>query len=189
MHRVEKTGPGPRAIWGALALLLVANAAHAGGDAVPSVEPIEGQYRFVGGDEEVAVIERSIDDAVDEMSFLIRGLARRRLREPNLPTKELGISLNDGRVTVSRTGQPSISAPLNAEPVEWRNPNNGNNLRVRHQLTDTRTLVQHLRGDRGLSVNRYALGADGSTLTVHTTITSDQLPRPLRFSATYARAD
>jgi hypothetical protein len=170
-------------------LFAMADAARAGGPAAPSADRIEGEYRFVGGHEEVAAVERSIDDAVEEMSFLIRGLARRRLREPNLPTRELSISLDEGRITVSRNGQPAISGPQGGEEVEWRNPNNGNKLRVRYRLTDAGTLEQRLVGDRGLSVNRYVLGADGATLTVHTTITAEQLSDPLRFSTTYVRSE
>ena len=77
----------------------------------PEPFPLLGTYRFAGGLEETQKVERAIDEAVDEMNLFIRGIARRRLREPNLPTDELRISLGGDTITVARTGQPKVSAP------------------------------------------------------------------------------
>ena len=155
-----------------------------------SVEPVldrlQGVYRFVGGDEEVVEVERAIDEAVDEMNFLIRGIARRRLKEPNLPTEELRISVEAGAITVARTGQPSVTAPATGDKVTWRNPRNGNELQVAHRVNGGGALRQILVGDRGVSTNVFRLSKDGR-LVVETTIEADKLPSTIRFSTTYAR--
>ncbi len=152
----------------------------------PGLERLLGVYRFVGGEKEVDEVERAIDEAVDEMSFFIRGMARRRLKEPNLPTDEIRISLQEGAITVARTGQPPVSAPANGYQVTWENPRNGNELEVAHHVTGEGALRQTLVGDRGVSTNLFRLSKDGRLL-VETTIEADKLPSTIRFSTTYAR--
>lgn len=150
------------------------------------VDRLVGTYRFVGGQKEIREVERAIDEAVDEMSFLIRGIARKRLKEPNLPTDEVQISLGNGKITISRSGQPAIAAPATGEVVTWRNPRNGNELEVTHRVTKAGALEQRLVGDRGVSTNLFSLSKEGR-LVLKTTIDADKLPSTIRFSTTYAR--
>jgi hypothetical protein len=152
----------------------------------PALDRFVGVYRFVGGPKEVREVERAIDDAVDELNVLIRGIARRRLEEPNLPTDELRISVDGDSITIARSGQPEISAPTTGRVVTWENPDNGNELRVAHVVVKDGRLEQRLIGDRGVSKNVFALARDGR-LTVQTTIDADKLPSTIRFSTTYAR--
>ena len=58
---------------------------------------------------------------------------------------------------------------------------------MRHRVVQSDTFEQHLRGDRGVSVNRFTMKPDGSGLVVKTVITADKLPEPLQFSTTYTR--
>jgi hypothetical protein len=152
----------------------------------PTLDRFVGVYRFVGGPKEVREVERAIDDAVDQLNVLIRGIARRRLEEPNLPTDELQISVDGDSITIARSGQPEISAPTTGRVVTWENPDNGNELRVAHVVVKDGRLEQRLIGDRGVSKNLFALARDGR-LTVQTTIDADKLPSTIRFSTTYAR--
>ncbi len=115
----------------------------------PELLPLLGTYRFAGGQEETQEVERAIDEAVEEMNVFIRGIARRRLQEPNLPTDELRISLGGDMITIARTGQPKVSAPATGKRVPWRNPRNGNELEVSHRITPAGALEQKLVGDRG----------------------------------------
>lgn len=183
---------GHRNFWislGAAAVLTGSAWLHAAGEAQalePDLDRLLGTYRFVGGQEEVRKVERAIDKAVDEMNVFIRGIARRRLKEPNLPTDELRISLTDGAITVARTGQPAISAPATGERITWRNPTNGNELEVTHRITKEGALEQKLIGDRGTSRNVFGLRKDRQ-VEMKTTITADKLPSTIRFATTYAR--
>lgn len=162
--------------------------AHVGDAAALEQESarIVGTYRFVGGAAEVDRVERAIDDTVDEMNVFIRGIARRRLKAPNLPTDALHITCDEGLITVARTGQPPISAPADGTPVTWRNPDNGNELQVTHRMKDAATLEQVLTGDRGVSTNVFRSSATGR-MKVSTTIEADALPSTVRFTTTYAR--
>ncbi len=152
----------------------------------PSAEPLLGTYRFAGGQDEVRKVERAIDEGVEEMSFLIRGIASRRLKEPNLPSDELRILMEGANITVARHGHPDISAPATGRAVTWRNPDNGNELEVTHRVGSDGALTQRLVGDRGISVNVFEVDRSGR-LTMKTTIEAEKLPSPIRFSTTYVR--
>lgn len=152
----------------------------------PEVDPLLGTYRFVGGQSEVREVARAIDEAVDELNVFIRGIARRRLKEPNMPTDEVRISVEKDAIAISRTAQPAISAPHSGEKVRWRNPKNGNELEVSHRMTDDGALEQTLVGDRGISKNVFRLAGKGR-LVIESTIEADALRSPIRFSTTYQR--
>lgn len=164
-------------------VLPVDQAASAG---TASADAVLGIYRFAGGEDEVRKVERAIDEGVEEMSFLIRGMASRRLKEPNLPSDELRIFMEGENITVARLGHPDISAPADGRAVIWRNPDNGNELKVSHRVSEAGTLTQSLVGERGTSVNRFQVNHSGR-LTMKTTIEADKLPSPIRFSTTYVR--
>lgn len=173
-----------------VAVVLILAASLADVRAASALEPergrVLGTYRFVGGAAEVDQVERAIDEAVEEMNVFIRGIARRRLKAPNLPTETLRITLEDGHITVSRTGQPPISAPADGKSVTWRNPDNGNELQVTHRMRDPETVEQVLTGDRGVSTSVFR-SSEAGRLKVHTTIEADLLPSTVRFTTTYAR--
>lgn len=152
----------------------------------PAVEPILGTYRFAGGQDEARAIERAIDQGLEEVSFLIRGFASRRLKETNLPTGELRIFIDGANITVSRLGHADIPAPVDGRTVRWRNPDNGNELEVNHRITAEGALKQRLVGERGMSVNVFEVDGSGR-LTMKTTIDADKLPSTIRFSTSYVR--
>jgi hypothetical protein len=170
-----------------LAFLSLPNVAASESSPDAKQSPLNGTYRHVGGESETRAVEEAIDEAVAELNVFIRGIARRRLREPNLPADWMKLDIGADQAAVAQKGRPTIAAPLDEPPVEWKNPNNGNTLRVSYRAQSSRRLEQRLRGDRGLSVIRYELEDDGNTLSVVTTITADLLEQPLTFQTTYRR--
>jgi hypothetical protein len=146
-----------------------------------------GTYRYVGGEAEIRALDAAIDGVVEQMNFLIRGIARRRLRAPNLPSKEVSVFIEKGEIRIERPGQPDVSAPADGTPITWRHPSDGDVFRVSHGIDKTGVLYQRFEGERSVSVNHFVLSADGTRLTIQTVITSDHLPAPLRFKMTYER--
>ncbi len=152
-----------------------------------ALERFVGTYRYVGGEEEIQALDRAIEDVVAQMIFFIRGIARRRLRAPNLPSKEVSVLSDKAQIRIVRPGQPEVSAPADGEPITWRHPTDGDVFRVSHGIDEKGALYQRFEGDRSVSRNRFVLGKDAKRLTIHTEITADRLPAPLRFKMTYAR--
>lgn len=146
-----------------------------------------GAYRYVGGEAEIKELDRAIEDVVQKMNFFIRGIARRRLRAPNLPSSEVGIFVERGEIRITRPGRPEVSAPADGTTIRWRHPTDGDVFRVSHGLDERGAMYQRFADDRSLSLNHFTLSSDGKRLTIRTHITADRLPAPLRFTTTYER--
>jgi len=153
----------------------------------PALQPFAGTYGYVGGDAEIKALDRAIDEVVDQMNFFIRGIARRRLRAPNLPSKEVSVFIEKGQIRIHRPGQPEVSAPADGKPITWRHLTDGDVFQVSHGIDDEGVLYQRFEGERSVSRNRFVLSEDEERLTIHTAITADRLPSPLRFKMTYER--
>jgi len=172
----------------AAALAACCGASIALADAPDSaIQQFVGTYVYVGGDAEINALDRAIDEVVDQMNFFIRGIARRRLRAPNLPSKEVGVFFENGQIRIHRPGQPEVSAPADGRTITWRHPTDGDVFQVSHGVDEEGVLYQRFEGERSVSRNRFVLGKDKKRLTIHTVITADRLPAPLRFKMTYAR--
>jgi len=155
----------------------------------PRLQDYLGTYRYVGGEAEVEALDAAIDEVVSQMSFLVRGIARHRLREPNLPSKKVIISLENEDLQIDRPGQPEVSAPASGKPITWSNPEEGDVFEVRQGIDEDGVLYQRFKGDRSVSRNDFVLGDGGKRLTIRTRIESDRLPAPLRFEMSYQRVD
>lgn len=151
-----------------------------------TVQPVFGTYEYVGGQTQIDEMNRRIEEGVEELNVFIRGIAERRLREANRPTDKLTITSANGTITVARSGKPDMAAPANGTVVDWKNPENTNELKVMHELKEG-VLRQRIEGDRGSSVNRFVLAEDGQRLVVKTQIRVDRLEEPIRFDTTYRR--
>lgn len=156
-----------------------------GGTTAAAIEPFLGHYRYAGGAAEIAALDAAIAEVVTRMNFLIRGIARRRIRAPSLPGQELILRLDGAALTVVRPGQPTVSAPADGTPIEWTSPD-GDHLRVSHGIA-AGGLYQRFEGARSRSENQLRLSADGTTLTVDTRVESRHLPAPLSYRFTYER--
>lgn len=149
--------------------------------------PIYGEYEYVGGQQQLEQMNREIEQGVEALSVFIRGIAERRLREANRPTDRLTIVYANGEITVARYGRPDMTAPASGTFIDWKHPENGNELRVSHQVRDG-ALLQRIEGERGSSVNRFVLSEDGQRLSVKTQVRVDRLEEPIRFDLSYRRA-
>jgi hypothetical protein len=118
------------------------------------------------------------------MSFVVRGIARKRLREPNMPSAELDLTIDSNTITVARTGRGKVVAPRNGTPAKWRSPDG--TFKVAHVL-DGGTLLQTMDSKSSHSTNRFELDEDGVTLKVQTKIASSSLPEPVVFVMTYRK--
>lgn len=153
----------------------------------PGLQRFAGTFEYVGGDADIKALDRAIDDVVGQMNFFIRGIARRRLRAPNLPSKEVGVFLESAQIRIERPGQPEVSAPANGKPITWRHPTDGDVFKVSHGLDQGGALYQRFEGESSVSRNRFVLSEDGKRLVIQTVITADRLPAALRFEMTYQR--
>jgi hypothetical protein len=148
-------------------------------------ETLAGTFHFVGGERQTAALGRAINDAVAAMPFFKRPWARGRLRPRNALVQTVAIRFPPGRVEVSFNGGAPFRSPDDGTPAPGR-AITGDALRVRQHVERDR-LVQTLASNEGTRRDEFVVSPDGQRLTMHVTVTSSQLPRPLRYDLDYAR--
>ncbi|MBW3628142.1 MAG: hypothetical protein KY464_02480 [Gemmatimonadetes bacterium] len=166
-----------------MAIALLAIAAASPTPARAQSQPMDGSYTFAaeGSDDQKQVI----DAAVAKMNFVIRPLARRRLRNANPPYRGLRITSTANEITTIPDSGVPVTSPSDGTPVLWTRET-GEKMHVSTEW-QAGTLEQTFRADDGQRVNRFSLSPDGGVLTMHVTVTSPRLPRPLTYALRYRR--
>jgi hypothetical protein len=154
---------------------------------VESAAPqIAGIYRYVGGEPQRQALLDAIEGVIHDMIFIARPIARKRLRESNMPSDELILAVTADRIMIVRPGRPMVSAPRDGSQITWKSPD-GDAFKVRHRLVGGDRLIQEFVGDGNRSENVFSVDPETGRLTVKTSITADRLPRALHFKTSYQR--
>ncbi|HEU0012855.1 MAG TPA: hypothetical protein VFQ45_04190 [Longimicrobium sp.] len=138
-------------------------------------------------------INVAINRAIAPMNVLVRQIARPRLRSTNTAYPRITIAFDNNNIRVDMQGRPSVSSPASGAPVLWQRETGrtctqvrGDCIRVTSEWENGK-LEQTFQADDGRRVNLYSLSADGRTLTMNVTITSEKLERPLTYKLVYNR--
>lgn len=165
----------------AAACALAAPAAAQG----PQEGPPAGSYEFVPGESDR--IEEAIDRAVSHMNFLIRGIARRRLRGANEPIDRIEIRYPGDSVWISlRAGDPPIVSPRDGSFAEYRRAD-GELLKVRTELS-TGVVEQYFASDDGDKRMVYRTRPDG-LLALEVEVLSERLKEPFTYTWIFRPVD
>ncbi len=145
----------------------------------------QGVFTYVAGqsDDVPAAIER----CVSNVNFIIRPIARGRLKKTNQPYQRLTIVQPAGHFSIMTDARPAIVTPAGGAAIQWKRPEDGEMLNVSTAMTGSK-LVQTFAAEDGKRVNEYTLSPDGQTLTMVATVSSGRLPKPLVYKLTYHRA-
>lgn len=151
--------------------------------AQPAADPYVGTYRFAP--ERSADVEQAIERGTEDLNFLIRGIARRRLRGTTQPYRTIRIQRSDGEIATIYDGREPIRSPADGRAVTWRRED-GEVLQLSTRERDG-ALVQTFVAEDGTRENAFRVSDDGSTLTLTVTVRSDRLPEPIVFDLVYGR--
>jgi hypothetical protein len=157
----------------ALMLLLAASPGGADGPGPPV-----GEWKYSGGKKEVAVMEKAVDEIVDEMNVFIRPIARARLPKICSPWKKLAIE-KKGNSVVIRNERRNFVLPI-GKTVQREGPDGSLKVTLKHK---DGVLHETLVSDDGTRVNEFHAIPGG--VRVETALHSKRLPRPMRFSYSY----
>lgn len=130
-------------------------------------------------------IRKAVDNTVSRMSFITRGIARKRLEKNNPAFQRIDISRSGDNVTIASDGVP-VQIPLGGNYISWTR-SDGATFQVSARETGTR-LIQTFLAKDGQRMNAYSLSPDGRELTMAVTITSPRLPAPLTYRLVFQRA-
>lgn len=138
----------------------------------------EGFYEFVP--EESDEIDSRIDRAVSHMNFLIRGIAKRRLRGANRPIEYVDLRYEEDSVWISLgDDEPWIVSRHDGEFGPFTRPD-GEVVELKTELREG-VIDQYFRADDGDKRMTYTLRDDGM-LALESTIYSDRLEEPFRYT-------
>jgi hypothetical protein len=150
---------------------------------VETVDRFAGRYRHAGGERERKARDDAIDDVVDDMNFIVRGIARSRLREANPIAKSLGIAKKGKMLTIT-FDKRHYTGPIDGRTVKVVGVT-GDEVSMRFQISNGR-IRQIFQGDDGGRVNDFSLDGEGR-VALSVRVHSDKLPKDLRYQLTYAK--
>jgi len=146
---------------------------------------LDGTYELVPAksDDIAAVIEKS----TAKMNFIIRPIARGRLKKTNSAYDRIRILRSPSQIEVAFDAAKPVQMSADGSVTSWTRAD-GEVFDVSAVWQDAR-LVQSFQAKDGKRVNTFQLGEDGKALRLDVVITSDRLPAPVSYSLTYKRAE
>jgi hypothetical protein len=182
--------PGRRALWiPVLAVTAIAlPGTLAAGDATDPDElrrRFTGEYLFVGGAPERALVPAAVERSVDGMFFIARGIAYDRLLKNCEICSRYSLALGGGTISVGGSCRLPDVSPDDGREVDHRTKQ-GDTSKLSQRFVGE-TLVQEFRGDGGTRKVVWTLLPDADTLRMQVLITSEHLPHPVDYTLTYRR--
>jgi len=154
----------------------------AGADAVAQEPALQGTFVSAGTSKEV--IDKAIESATAKMNFLVRAVAKSRLKSTNPLYQRIEITNDGAQITVRYDKGKPVVMPADGGIVKWTR-DDGEQFDVSAQAQGAQ-LQQTFKAEDGQRVNEFSLAPDG-TLTLAVTITSPQLSAPLNYTLAYRR--
>ena len=131
----------------------------------------DGTYKL--DDAQSDNIDTAIDQGVKGLNFLVRHIARNRLKKLNPGYRTVSITSSDSEISIVVDNQPALKMATNGSAVVWTSPAGGKtNVKVRFENGH---LLQQFDSPDGHRVNDYTLSPDGRVLTMQVTETSSRL--------------
>jgi hypothetical protein len=166
-----------KVVSGGLGLLLLAGGTGLSAQSAETAPIPAGTWEFVpeGSDH----IEDRIGPAVSHINFLIRGIARNRLRNANKPITRIILDYPDDDVYISfREDEPPTISPRSGEFVPYTRAD-GEVVQVNTELEDG-LIKQFFDSDDGQKQHVYRLRPDG-TMALEVTVFSERLREPFTY--------
>lgn len=146
-----------------------------------------GTWQLVG---EVSAAEKliktAIDQATEKMNFLTRGIARDRLAGTLKAPKRIRMQRQAQTFIIHPDTSIAFSMPLSGEPVKY----DERRLRVSLKSEDGSLVLSHFSEDpRGKRDGIYRLQNDGKSMALEVTVSSSQIPAPVRYKLQFNRVE
>ncbi len=146
-----------------------------------------GSYRYVGGESEQERAYAAVDEIVDNLNFMIRGMARRALRKPTTPPKSANIQITGDVITIAGgVGKAPVSITINGPAVDYKG-DDGKTYKMSMRFRGGK-LVQKIVGHNSTTIKTYRLSEDGARLKIKTKISHPMMHKPLEYKFTYRRS-
>lgn len=165
-------------------LSIVAMSASAVAQEADPAAQFTGTFKYAGGQKQKASLVTAIEAATDDMNFIVRPIARSRLKDTQYAYKKLTISISGGKVSISRDGAKPI-VTTNGGSVMWTREDDSK-FKVTQKLSGNK-LTQSYVAEEGSRYNTFILNKSGEVMTMRVKVVSPKLPQPLKYSLTYKK--
>jgi hypothetical protein len=130
-------------------------------------------------------VEAAIKSATSSMNFIIKPIARSRLKKVNRPHPNLIMQERADTVSIAYNERFPMVTPLDGSTVKWKNEE-GESFDLSVSRTEE-TLVQHFVAPDGERFNEFRHSVAGDTLYLGVMIRSPRLKQPLQYRLVYQR--
>ena len=130
-------------------------------------------------------VEQAIKAATSSMNFIVKPIARLRLKKVNRPHQNLLIRENGDTVSIAYNERFPMVSALDGTTVKWKNEE-GETFELSTTRTEE-TLTQHFVAPDGERFNEFRQSAAGDTLYLGVNIKSPRLKQPLQYRLVYQR--
>lgn len=144
---------------------------------------ISGRYVYVP--ERSSSVEQAVEKTVAEVNFVLRPIARSRLKKTNQPYQSITLSASADKLSITTDKRSPIVTPASGTPIKWTRED-GEVLDVSMQWKGS-ALQETFAAEDGKRVNLFELSADGGELKMLVTVSSKRLPKPLVYTLVYQR--
>jgi hypothetical protein len=165
-----------------LAALAVTAAVHVFGTSPVGAQEVEGSYTLVA--EQSDDIPRVIEKGTSRLNFLVRRIARSRLKKTNQPYLTAVIHRTGGQVSIGTDGADPVVTPADGAVIEWTRED-GETFAV-NTVESQGGIRQTFTAEDGSRENLW-LPMAGDGLELQVTISSGKLPEPIRYRMVYRR--
>jgi hypothetical protein len=148
---------------------------------------LEGRWVYGGGEPERQARQNAIEETVSQMSWIARGMARKRITASTVIHEHYVITLNGGTVTIAEDDFKGHSAPWNGTEVEIAKDQGGPATLTRS--VDDGGLRSHWHQKRGAGTEIYCVSKDGESMVVTVIVSSPRLPSEVSYELTYRRVE
>jgi len=172
---------GGLALCAASVLMLVASAAASQGE----IEDLHGRWVYSGDDSERQQRIDAIESTVRQMSWIVRGMARKRITASTRIDDWYEFRVDEDTVTIVEEAGDRFSTKWDGMPLDV--PKNLGGPASLTRIWEDGALYSRWQESKGEGTERYRLSGNGQTMTVAVTVASKRLPTEVRYELTYRR--
>jgi len=152
---------------------------------VDSIASYTGVYVYAGGQAQQTARKSAVDNVVEQMNVLIRGLARRNLLKATEPWQRITVGVSGKNLTLNRGGGVPATVALEGPAVSFSNGFAGRSS-VRRRFAKG-SIIEVIDDGTSSRTNMFSLSSAGKILSVGSRIRSPHLPQDVVFRFSYKR--
>lgn len=151
-----------------------------------SIESFEGNYRYIGGEEEKEKIRVAIDKVIEDLNFIMRPIARSRLASKNIPPTSIHIRRVGTGVAI-KTPFRDWTTDLKGTVAGVTIPD-GRPGKLSSQMQGP-ILIEILLVEENRRRHEFRLVKGGMQLKFKISLQTSKFPKPIVYELTYERTN